>query len=143
MIHGPVRKDGAAVNEPAGNRTENARIVGADAMIPHDEVIVLGHAQRPEIAQVLVLRRNIWLRHNLPVDVHGALSNFNSLSRQSDNAFDERFRMIQRIPEHHHITALNGLESVDKLVNENAFLVGEDRKSTRLNSSHRCISYAV
>src|SRR5438132_643947 len=67
MIHGPVRKDGAAVNKPAGNRTENARIVGADAMIPHDEVIVLGHAHRPEIAQVLVLRRHIGLRHDLPV----------------------------------------------------------------------------
>ena len=45
-------------------------------MIPHDEIVVLLDAHRPEIAQVLVLWRNIGLGHNLPVNVHGALADF-------------------------------------------------------------------
>ena len=36
--------------------------------------------------------------------------------------------MIQRIPENHDITALNGLEAVNEFVNEDAFLVGEQRR---------------
>src|SRR5260370_25825041 len=128
MIHGPVRKDGAPVNELAANRTEDARIIGADAMIPHDEIMVLLHAHRPEIALVLILRRNIRLGHNLSVDIDGALADFHRLSWQAHHALDKRFRVIERIPEDDHIAPLNGLEAIDKFVDETAFLDGEQRR---------------
>jgi len=35
--------------------------------------------------------------------------------------------VIERIPEHDDVSALNRLEAVDKFVDENAFLVGEQR----------------
>src|SRR2546423_828715 len=139
MIHGPVRKDGAPVNEPAGDWTENARIVGADAMIAHHEIFVLVHAHRPKVAQVLVLRRDIRLRHYLSFDVDGALPALYGLTRQADHALNGGFRMIEGIPEHDHITALNWLEAVDKIVDENAFLVGEQRRHAGAFDLHRLV----
>src|SRR5258708_31894325 len=127
MIDGPVGKDGAPVDEAAADRSKNARIVRTDAVIPHDEVTVRRHAHWSEIAQVLVLRRNVRLGHDLPIDVDGALPNFHRFARQTDHALYEGFRMIERIPEHDHIPTVNGLEAVDKLIDENAFLVGEQR----------------
>ena len=44
MIDGPIREDGAAVNEVAGHRAKHARIVGADAVIAHHKVAVARHA---------------------------------------------------------------------------------------------------
>jgi len=48
------------------------------------------------------------------------------LSRQTDHALDETIRVIERIPEHDHISALYRLEA-RQIVDENAFLVGEQR----------------
>src|SRR2546429_6729462 len=86
MIHRPVRKNGAAINELARNGTEDARVVGADAVIPQDKKVVLGHRQGREVAVVFILRRHVRFGNDLAID---------------------------------------------------------DRKSTRLNSSHGYISYAV
>src|SRR5438270_578030 len=36
--------------------------------------------------------------------------------------------MVERIPENHHVAALNRLEAVDKFVDEDAFLVREQRR---------------
>src|SRR5271167_1028463 len=127
MIHGPVSKNGAPIDIAAGYRAKYTRIVGTDAMVTHHEIAVARHADGSEIADVFVLRRNIGFRHHLFVDVDGAAPNFHNFARQSNHALDERFRAIQRIPEDHDIAALNRLETVDKFVDEDAFLVGEQR----------------
>src|SRR5437016_91581 len=139
MIDGPIGKYGAPVNIPALDRSENARIVGADAMIAHDEVAVLRNVHQRKIAQVLVLRRNIRLGNKFPVDVYGALAYFHRFARQTDHALDERLRAIERIPEHDHITALDGLEPVNEFVDKNAFLVGEQRSHAGAFDFYRLI----
>src|SRR5437016_13698503 len=122
MIDGPIGKYGAPVNIPALDRSENARIVGADAMIAHDEVAVLRNVHQRKIAQVLVLRRNIRLGYKFSVDVHSALAYFHRFARQTDHAFDEGLRAIEGIPKDDHIAALDGLEAVGESVDENTFL---------------------
>jgi len=38
------------------------------------------------------------------------------------------FEWSRRIPEDNHVAAVNGLEAVDKFVDEDALLVGEERR---------------
>jgi len=128
MIHGPIGKHGTPVDEATGDRTEDARIVGADTVVAHYKITVLRDAHRAKIAQVLVLRRDIRLGDNFPVNVDGALADFDGFTGQTNNALDERFRVVERIPEDNHVAAVNGLEAVDKFVDEDALLVGEERR---------------
>src|SRR5207248_9613494 len=92
-----------------------------------------------EIAEVLVLRRNVRFRNYFAVDVDGALANFDSFARQTDDTLDERFRVIERIPEHHDVAAVNGLEAVDKFIDKDALLVGEERSHAGAFDFHRMI----
>src|ERR1700675_545452 len=123
MIDRPIRKDGAAVNKLAGHGAEDARIIGADAMIAHNEIMVPGDADGAEVAHVFVLRGDIRLVGRAAVDVDDALANFDVFSRQTDDALDERFRMVERIPENDDIAALDGFEAIDKFIDEDALLV--------------------
>ncbi len=127
MIDGPISKHRAAINETAGHRTKHARIVGTDAVIAHHKIIVTRHAQRAEIAEVLVLRRHVRFGERLAINIHDSLTNLDHLSGQADYALDERFCAVQRIPEDDHVSALDGLKAIDKFVDKDSFLVGEQR----------------
>src|SRR5438105_3239901 len=54
MINRPIRKYGAPINEPAFDRAENPRIVGADAMITHARPIAI---RRSRVQTRISLRR--------------------------------------------------------------------------------------
>src|SRR5690348_4353490 len=79
MIHRPIGKHRAAVNKLAGNGTEDARIVGADPVVPKNEETVFGHARHREVAAVFVLRRNVGLWNDFSVDVERPLADFYGL----------------------------------------------------------------
>ena len=64
----------------------------------------------------------------MPFDVDDALANFHGFAGQADDALDEGFGAVQRIPEDDDVAALDGLEAVDKFVDEDALLVGEQRR---------------
>ena len=126
MINRPVRKNRAAINKLAGHRAEHARVIRAYAVVTHDEVAVFGDTDRPKIAHILVLRRDVRLIDRPPIDIHDALPNLNIFAGQADDALNERFRVVQRIPENHDIAPLNGLKPIDKFVDENTLLVRQE-----------------
>src|SRR5882672_2374044 len=97
-------------------------------MVAHHEIAVLGHAHRTKIAEVFVLRRNVRFGDHFIVDVDRAAADLHSFAGQSDDALDEGLRAVQRIPEDHDVAALNGLEAVNEFVDEDALLVGEQRR---------------
>ena len=97
MIDRPVCKYGAAINKLAGHGTEDARVIGADAMVAHDEVAVPGDGHRAVVAHVFVLRGDVRLVNGAAIDVNDALANLDILAGQADDAFDKRFRMVERI----------------------------------------------
>src|SRR6202030_1198304 len=74
VVHGPVGKNGAAINKLAGHRPKNAGIVRADAMVSHDEITVLGNFHGAEVGDIGVLRRHIRLGDKLPVDIEQAVA---------------------------------------------------------------------
>lgn len=127
MIDGPVRENGPAIYIFAGHGAKHARIVGADAMVAHDEVTVFGDANGAEVADVFVLRRNVRLRNRVTINIDDALTDFDLFSRQADDALDERLGAVERIPENDDVAALDGLEAINKFIDEDAFLVGEQR----------------
>jgi hypothetical protein len=131
MIHGPIGENSASVDVLAGDGTENARIVGADTVIAHDEIIAPSNFDRAKIAHVGVLGRHVRLGNRVTVDIHDAPANLYSLTGQTNDALDKRFRAIQGIPEHNDIAANNGLEPVHELVNEDALLIGKKRRHAR------------
>lgn len=127
MIDRPVRKDGAAIDESALDGTEHARVVGADTVVAHNEVTIPWNANGPEVAEVFVLRGYVRFLNGAAVHVNDALADFDFLARQTDDPFDEGLRAVEGIPENDDVTALDGLEAIDKLVDEDALLVREKR----------------
>src|SRR5579863_481396 len=108
-------------------------------MIAHHEIALFWYSNRPEIADVLVLRWNVRLRNNLSVHAQNSLANLDRFSWKRDHPFDERLRAIQRIPKHHHIAPMNRFEPVDKLVDEYALLVGKKRRHTSAFDFYRLV----
>src|SRR5882757_11404198 len=97
-------------------------------MIAHDEVHVTRNAHRTIVAQIFVLRRDVWFRERLPVHVNDAAANLYDLVGQRNDALDERLAAIEWIPEDNHVAALNRLKPINKLVDEDALLVGKQRR---------------
>src|SRR5437879_10852963 len=96
-------------------------------MIAQQEVCVRRHDELRIRTLVSVIRRHVILFEGLTVDEYLPCVYADVVTSQSDNTFNEAFRRVSRVVENHDIAPPNRL----------------DRKSTRLNSSHRCISYAV
>src|SRR5882724_11329590 len=96
-------------------------------MVAHDEIAVLRHAHRTKITEVFVLRRNVRLGNHFIVDVNRTAADFHRFAGQTDDALDEGLGAVQRIPENDDVAALDGLKAVNKFVDEDAFLVGEQR----------------
>src|SRR5579863_1636778 len=127
MVHGPVREYRLAINIWPPHGPEHARIVGAIAMIAHDKIISRGNPHRWIARAIEVVPRNIRLLQFFSFHVHVTGANLNRLAGQADDAFDERFRVVYRIPENDHVPALDGLEAVDELVDEDALLIAKER----------------
>src|SRR5579859_382060 len=127
MIYRPVGKHGAAIDESALDGTEHARVVGADAVVAHNEITIPGDANRSEVAQVFILRGYVRFLNGAAIHVNNALADFDFLAGQTDDSFDEGFRAVQGIPENDDVAALDGLEAVDKLVDEDTLLVRKKR----------------
>src|ERR1700690_52698 len=61
------------------------------------------------------------------------------LARQSHHAFDERLRAVERIPENDYVSALDWLKAINELINENSFLIGEQRRHAGALHLHRLV----
>ena len=139
VVHRPISEDRAAVDEAAGHGAEYARIVGADAVVTHNKVIVTRDADWTEVAQVFVLRRNVRLGEWVAVNVDDALANLHDFAGQANHTLDERFRAVQRVPEHDDVAALDGLKAIHKFVDEDALLVGKQGRHAGAFHLHRLI----
>src|SRR5437879_10227876 len=99
----------------------------------------------------VVLNRSSW--HVTAVDGQPFVPIGHLVARQADQTFDVVKRPVFRIFEDNNISSFKlcrhvssrGKSAVPPVVSVTPFRCDQvrDRKSTRLNSSHRCISYAV
>ena len=121
----PVGEDGATINILAGDGAKDTRIVGTDAVVAHHEITAPRYGERAEIRNVGVLRGHVGLGNLDTVHVENTVANFDGFSRKAHYTLDEGFRAVQGVPEDHHVAPANGLEPVNKFVDEDALLVGE------------------
>src|SRR4029077_17800144 len=128
VIDRPIREHRAAVNVLAGDRPKHTRIVGTDAVIPHHEIAAIGDLGRSVVRNVRKAWGNVGFGDHLPVNVNHAAANLDGFSRKGDDPLDKRLGAVQRIPEHHHVATLDGFKAVDKFVDEDAFLIRQQRR---------------
>src|ERR1700691_744805 len=96
-------------------------------MVAHHKVLAGRNAPSRVVRSIQIARRYVLVRQFPAVYVHVAGTNLNGFARQSHHALDERLRAVQRIPEHNHVSALDRLKTVDKLVDEDALLIRQER----------------
>src|SRR5271169_302937 len=90
VVHGPVGEYGFAIDELARDRTENARVVGAIAMIAHHEILALRNAARRVVRAVEIARGNILVRQFPAVHENVSGANLDGLAGKCYDALDER-----------------------------------------------------
>src|SRR6185437_9052562 len=139
MVDRPISKNGATINEFAGHGAKHTRVVGTDSVIAHYKVAVPGNPDRAKVAQVLVLSGHVGLVDGVAIDVDDALANLDFLAGQTDDPFYERLRAVERIPENDDVAPLDGLEAINKFVDEDALLIGEQRSHARAFHFYRLI----
>ena len=139
MIHGPVSEDGFAVNILARDGAEHARVVGTVAVIAHDEIAVRRNFYGRIALAVEIVRGNVGLAVGMSVDVDVAGADFDGIAGKAHDALDERFREVARIPEDDHVAAIDGLKAIDKFVDEDALLIGEQRGHASAFDLHRLV----
>src|SRR5580765_7313701 len=74
-------------------------------------------------ALVCVVSRYVILFDRAVVQKNLAVINADAVPCNTDDALDVTFRRITRIAKHHNVAALNRSKPVDKLVDEDAFLI--------------------
>src|SRR5690625_5782145 len=89
------------------------------------------------------------IRDNFPALVHGSyelISNNNNLTLFKRETSDETLYVALNNDDESQVVEIDGLSDdyqLNGLMHDHLVRVNEDRKSTRLNSSHVAISYAV
>ena len=78
---------------------------------------------------IAILIGNILFGQHLAINGDHALLHFHQVTRQPNHAFDVALGRVAWIPKHHHVVALNVLQSehVDELIDEDALLVAQGR----------------
>ena len=94
-------------------------------MVTENKKFSRRHANRPERLAVAELGGDVGLEQSPAIDEDLAVDHLDRLARQADDPLDIRFGGVQRVPENHHVAAMDVLNPVDELVDEDSFLVGE------------------
>ena len=139
VVDRPVGEDGATINILAGDGAKDTRIVGTDAVVAHHEITAPRYGERAEIRNVGVLRGHVGLGNLDTVHIENTVANLDGLSRKAHYTLDEGFRAVQGVPEDDHVAPANGLEAVNKFVDEDALLIGEERRHAGAFDLHRLI----
>src|SRR5215469_15992403 len=96
-------------------------------MIAHNKVAVGRNPGRGIVADIGILWRNVGLRNFMAIDVDNATTNLDGFSGKGDDALNKGFGTIKGIPEYDDIASIDGLKTVDELIDEDALLIGEER----------------
>ena len=76
---------------------------------------------------ILISAGHIIFNQHLAIQKHASIDNAYVISGDPDHAFNETLLGIARIAKNHDVPALNGLDTIDEFVDEDAFLVVERR----------------
>src|SRR6266498_1306762 len=125
FFYRPVSEYCFSINIGRIHRAEVAAVIRQAAVITQNEIRTGGHDDFRIRPPILIGARHIILQDGLAVYVHAALCNADVVARKPDHALDEALMWVKRILENHDVAALDGFNSVNKFVNEDALLIVE------------------
>src|SRR5208283_737589 len=125
LLHRPISKNGFTVDEAFVHGTEIAAVVRHGAMVAEDKEAMRRNHHFAKGAGVGVIVRNIVFVEGFAVHVDLAVLDADAVACDSDNALDVALRRVARIAEDHDVPALDGLPTIDELVDEDPLLVFE------------------
>ena len=123
MVHGPVDEGCFAVDEGAGNGAEVAAVAGDVAVVAHDPEVSGGDAVFGLGALVAEAVGDVGLTDGVVVHVDVAVVDADGVAGEADDALDVAFGVVAGIEEDDDVAALDGLEAIGKLVDEEAILI--------------------
>src|SRR5262245_33114295 len=87
-------------------------VIAVVTVVAHHEEMVGWNFHRRQAVTLIHCPRvrvySIWFIQFAPIDVDGPIANFNCLSGQTYNAFDQPHLWILRRPKRHNVTTMNG-----------------------------------
>ena len=96
-------------------------------MVAHDEILVgddAGGAVRTGVGE---LRGDVRFVEEAAVHINAAAADFDGFAGEGDDALDEGFAAVERIPKNDDVAALDGTKVIEEFVNENALFVVQER----------------
>src|SRR5262245_58984088 len=105
-------------------------------MVAKHIVVPFAYSHRWIRICVLITSRNVSLFNQLAIDVNLTVANRDDISGNPEDTLDEGFAGILRIPEDDDVAAVDLLKVIDKLVDENSFLIEQLRLHTRAFDFH-------
>ena len=125
LIHGPISEDCLAIDVALVHRPKIAAVVRHGAMIAENEEAVGRDDDLAIRASIRVIAGNIVFVQRFPVHVDQPIFNADAVAGNSYDALDVALRSVARIAEDDNIATLDGFPAIDKLVDEDPFLVFE------------------
>src|SRR6266851_71990 len=125
LIHGPIAKDGLAVNIALIHRTEVPAVVRHRAMIAQNEIAFRRHDRLRIGPRVGVSGWNVVLIQRLAIHINLPAVDSDTVPGSTNHALDIALRGIARITEHYDIPARNRLQAVHEFVDEDSLLIFE------------------
>ena len=123
LVHGPVDEGCFAVDEGAGDGAEVAAVRGDVAVVAHDPEVVGWDDAFGLGALVAITDGDVGLADELIVDVDGAVLDADGVAGESDDALDVALGVVAGVEEDDDVAAVDGLEGVGELVDEEAILI--------------------
>src|SRR5262245_54303350 len=125
FIYRPISEDGFAVDVSLRNKAPHAAVVRLVSVVTEDIVMPGLDVNRWVGTPIHEFRQDVVLVKRLVIDVNKAAADFDDVTGHTDHAFDVRLRGIERIPKNHDVFAMNFLDSINELIDEDPFLVDE------------------
>jgi hypothetical protein len=128
LVHGPVDEGCLAVDEGARDGAEVAAIAGDVAVVTHDPEVSGRNDAFGLGAFVAVAVGDVGLAEGVLVDIDRSVVDAEGVARESDDALDVALGVVAGVEEDDDVAAVDGLETVGELVDEEAILILEARE---------------
>jgi hypothetical protein len=136
LVHGPVDEGGFAVDEGAGDGAEVAAVAGDEAVVAHDPEVSGGDDAFGLGTVVAVTERDVGLVEWEVVHVDGSAVDAEGVAGKSDNALDVTLGVVAGIEKDDDVAAVDGLEAIGELVDEEAVLILQAGEHTGAFDAH-------
>ena len=128
LVHGPVDEGGFAVDEGAGDGAEVAAVAGDAAVVSHDPEVAGRDDAFGLGAVVAIAEGDVGLLEGDVVDIHSPAVDAEGVAGESDDALDVALGVVAGIEEDDDVAAVDGLETIGELVDEEAILILQARE---------------